>query len=240
MKRNILILALSLAFALPTFAQVTLSGESNVFTSDDVNVAELDATWDVINTSGMTLNMTCKRVPVYEVPETKSQYCWGILCSAWSNGVLTLSEVVPLDNNQSTNTFHVKYAPYGHAGQSVFQYCYADDMHLIDEFCYEVNFCVASECIVGVENVKPSGTITQISPNPIERTGTLAYAFNTVPNAGKIVVHNMMGALVKEIQITNKNGVVILNAADFESGIYFCSIEDGGKVFETQRLVITK
>jgi len=50
----------------------------------------------------------------------------------------------------------------------------------------------------------------------------------------------MMGELVKQVPLTKKNGSVFISATDYASGIYFCNIENEGKVFETKRFVIAK
>ncbi len=205
---------------------------------DDTELSITD--WEIINGSSETIAFGCKKIGVSEVPGSTNQFCWGILCSAFGQGNLTSSQVVTLAPGAYSSTFYAHYRHNDNPGQSIIRYCWFDTNNTSNEFCYDVNFCVDGECIVGVRENTAVGEISNISPNPINGTGNISYSFLSPPSSGKLSIYNMMGELVKQVSLTKKNGTVMINAVDFVSGIYFCNIENEGKIFETKRLVISK
>ncbi len=235
---------LSICIALITisgFSQVaSLYGEVNMVTGTVANDPELQVSWEVINATSGTLDFGCKRMGVQEVPGATNQFCWGTICSPFGTGNGVSSEIVTLAASESTSSFYAHYRHNGNPGQSIIRYCWYDVNNVTNEYCFNVNYCVDSECIVSVAERASVGQIDKISPNPINNTGNITYSFLSVPNSGKLTIYNMVGSIVKQVTLTKKAGAVIINANDFENGIYFCNIENGGKVFETKRFVIAK
>jgi hypothetical protein len=88
-----------------------------------------------------------------------------------------------------------------------------------------------------VNDVSAIGGEIEVFPNPIEHVGTVSYRFNSAPSNAKMVVHNSLGAKVKEIALKNQQGVVYVGGPEFTSGVYFCSIEDNGVAHKTVRIV---
>lgn len=240
MKKTLLISCLTIAFITGYTQIVELYPVQNVFLGSVSDTEPLHVNYEVINATNETIDFGCKRLGIQEVPGTVSQFCWGTLCSAWGQGNNTSSEIVTLAPDAYTSTFYAKYNPQGIAGQTIIRYCWFDTNNTMNEFCYDVNYCVDAECIVGIDESAAFGKIEQITPNPIQNTGSIVYGFQAVPNAGKLTIYNSLGGLVKEIALTKKNGAVIISAADFENGIYFCNIQNDGRVYETHRLVIAK
>lgn len=230
------------AFTVNAYNQiVTLSNEENVVYGTAANDAEeLSVAWSVTNATGNAMDIKCRRIAIAEVEGAYSQFCWGILCSPWNTGNASLNEIVPLNPGETSNSFYAKYRHYGFAGQSIYSYCYFNADDPTQEFCYNVNYCVDAECFVSVaEENKPAGEIENVTPNPISGQGMISYKFNTNPTDASMIIYNMVGAVVKEISLTSKQGAVIIDGSEFESGIYFCAIKNEGNVFETTRIVIS-
>lgn len=239
MKRILSIIALVFAASLTQGQLVTLYNNENVYTGT-VSDSQLDVTgWEVVNATNETIDFGCKRVGIQETPGHTSQFCWGIICSPFGTGNGTSSEIVTLAPGAYSSTFYAHFRPNGVAGQTIIRYCWFDANNTSNEFCYDVNYCVDSECIVGVSEKVADAQINAISPNPISSMGNITYQFQSVPHQGKMTFYNALGAVVKEISLNKKAGVVIIDGSEFESGIYFCAIQDGGKVFETKKLVIS-
>ncbi len=201
---------------------------------------ELAEAWNVINNTALTATYATRAEVIQLVAGSNYQYCWGEHCSAWVAGNVALPDVVTIGPDAANGTFYTHFRPNGFSGHSIIRYCWYNINSPTEEVCYDVNFCVNAECVITVTKVTQVGDITEISPNPITKTSTLSYDFTTVPTNAKIQIHNMVGSLVKEVLLEKKSGLVTIEAADFESGIYFCSIQCDGKIFETKRLVITK
>ncbi len=243
MKKKLLFaLALLITASVASAQIVTFQTPTNLVAGATANPddAELEATWIVTNNTSNTMDILCSATVLTLVDGSKYQFCWGTLCSAWLGYNGSLPDPVTLAPGESSDSFHIKFRHYENVGQSTVRFNWIDANSPSSSASYDVNFCVDTECVIGVEEVKQSANIAQITPNPVVTTANITYDFATMPSNGKIQIHNMVGSLVKEINLNDKSGSVVIKAADFESGIYFCSIQCDGKVFETKRLVISK
>jgi len=240
MNRSFITLVFVCCFFSVGFAQVHLSGENNLyFGSSAITTEEVNAEWDVVNATDQTLEFCYRRYALQEVPGADGNFCWGFLCIAWSTGHYNASsEVVTMAPGETNHSFKAKYRHHGNEGQSIYRYCLYEVNDLVDDVCQTVNFCVDAACVVSTEEVNNLGGDIQISPNPIQNIGNITYRFNSAPTNGKLVVYNTVGAKVKEIRLNNREGVVFLGASDFQSGIYFCSIEDNGNAQSTVKMII--
>jgi hypothetical protein len=241
-KKLLLAFAFLLTVGVASAQIVTFQTPTNLVAGTTTNPDddELETNWVVTNNTTNTISIRCSAAVLTLVEGSKYQFCWGTLCSAWLGYSGSLPDPVTLAPGESTNTFHLKFRHYANAGQSTVRFTWTDVNSPSSNVSYDVNFCVDTECVVGVQEVKQTANIAQISPNPVVTTSNITYDFATMPNGGKMQIHNMVGGLVKEIILNDKSGAVVIKAADFESGIYFCSIQCDGKVFETKRLVISK
>ncbi len=239
MKKYPIILCL-LSVVWSVSAQIELTATTNSYYGNFLEVGqELDASWDVINTSSQNLEIRCSRQALEEVSGSDGNFCWGFICTAWSTGNLNTSEVVYLAPGESTNTFHAKYRHHGNEGQSSFNYCFwnVNPDVLVDQVCYQVNFIVNDGTVSTSDELKIEGRL-DLSPNPLVKMGSITYGFNQMPSNGKLIIYSSIGSLVREIKLSNREGIVFLNADDFDAGIYFCALENAGSTVKTQRLVI--
>jgi hypothetical protein len=219
---------------------VQLDGEVNLVSGTAANTTEiLDAQWDVINISGTQRDLSCRRRVIQSVPGTLHQFCWGTSCGPWGTDDVTIPEIVTLSDGDTTNSFHCKYQHNGNAGQSIVQYCWFDAGDFGSDLCYNVNFCVDGECIVGVEET-PSAHFTAITPNPVHSLSAFEYSLTSKPSDAAICIYDQMGKLVKRTSIQTKNGLILLDAQEFENGIYFCQLVDAGRIVQVQRMVVSK
>jgi len=237
MKKLILLYVLVLSSTL-CFAQlVELEGQSNVYYGTASDLTDMHFAWDVINATDQTIDMRCRREGIYEVPGTVNQFCWGILCSPFGNGVGYSSEIVTLGPGGITSSFYANYRHNGNAGQSIIKFCYYDNDNIANEFCFEVNLCVDANCVVSVDE-KNTPILHSLSPNPSSGLTTIQYNLRNSPPGGKLLIYNMTGVLVKEILLSQSLGMIVIDAADFQNGVYLCNVQAGGALVESTRMVI--
>jgi len=224
------------------YSQLQFDGEESIYYGTSANsIEEVDAAWDVINATNMTLELNCRRYALQEVPGTVSNFCWGLLCIAWGTGHYNASnpdDAVIMAPNEVNHTFKAKYRHQGQAGEAIYRYCIYEKNGLVENVCQTVQYCVDANCVVSTEDLSPLSGSIEVSPNPIERIGNITYRFKNAPTSGKLCVYNLVGTKVKEVPLSNREGVVFVAADDFESGLYLCNIEDNGHVFQTVRMVI--
>ncbi len=53
-------------------------------------------------------------------------------------------------------------------------------------------------------------------------------------------MYDQFGRLLEDRTLTNKEGIIMLDGARFENGIYFCQLIDSGVSSQVQRLVVSK
>jgi len=241
MKKSLLFALLSF-FAANTYAQsLSLIDPINVVTGTLVEIGngELEADWSVQNISESTIAVRARRNVIQAVSGSANYFCWGVCFGEEVN-------VSPVQVNQSmapgdiNATFYAHYRPNGNAGQTIIEYCFFDANNASDQICQTVNFCVDAECIVGVEENTRVGLFTDIYPNPVNGLAKLSYQFTSRPENAKFKVYNVMGALVKESNISTQSGLILFHAEDFNDGVYVVVLEENGQVVDTQKLVISK
>ncbi|HEY8403335.1 MAG TPA: T9SS type A sorting domain-containing protein [Flavobacteriales bacterium] len=237
MKKIIFTIIPSLFLGLMASAQLELSGQSYVYygTSSIID-EEVDAAWEVINSSDFPVLVSASRLAIEEVEGADGNFCWGLLCIAWSTGNYNASsEQVYMEPGEVNNSFKAKYRHHGHPGAATYRYCFYEVDNQVPTVCHTVTYAVDVE--VGVNDVPAVGGEIEVFPNPIENLGTVSYRFNQAPSNGKMVIYNALGAKVKEIGLKNQQGVVYVGGSEFTSGVYFCSIEDNGVTHETVRII---
>jgi len=55
----------------------------------------------------------------------------------------------------------------------------------------------------------------------------------------RLVVFNMLGSMVKSVEIPGKAGSLILSTSDLKSGMYLVTYMSNGKVKDSSRLVVS-
>lgn len=94
-------------------------------------------------------------------------------------------------------------------------------------------------CALGIDDLKKAGgTISAAYPNPANSLVSIKYNINEYAQKGKIVIYDMLGKAVKEVELTDKQGVSKINIADLNSGIYFYTFMVDNKAIATRKLVI--
>jgi hypothetical protein len=221
---------------------VELHDEVSSMEGDITNTTEvLSAHWDVINISGSTKNVRCRREIVQTVSGAQHQYCWGELCGPWTANTATntSSEIVTIANGDTTNTFFCKYKHLGNAGESIVRFCWFDNNNNAVELCHEISFSVASAIHVNdIDNNAILGF--EIIGNPVNSISALKYQFQNQPSQASVQIFSATGVLVEERPINSIQGFVMMDAENFANGVYLCRLVNGGRVVGTQRMVVSK
>jgi hypothetical protein len=90
----------------------------------------------------------------------------------------------------------------------------------------------------GVNEIAPaSGILSGAYPNPASTIVSVKYDISNAEE-GKIIVYNMLGKAVKEMELTDKEGVAKINVADLNAGIYFYTLVVNDKAVATKKLIV--
>lgn len=244
MKEYFLVL-LAVVSAVFAHGQIELSGTVNtaVGSLSVPEDSELDVHWDVVNAGNSTLTLRAKRNVLQEVAGSRNRFCWGPLCYEYNTNQSSSNPnlMITLGAGATESTFHGYYEHQGYAGETIIEYCFFDHYYPEIQACHTVHFCIDNACIVGAKSfTAPSGQLTEVGPNPVNARGVFSYSLQGSPASSEVVFYNLVGGVVKRIPLDEANGFVFIDAADFNNGIYFYSLELNGRAVSTKRLVISK
>jgi hypothetical protein len=240
MKSNILFLALSLVTLIGQSQFIEFNNEVNTVLGASANTTEiLSAHWDVINVSGSTSDIRCRREIIQTVTGAEHQFCWGEICGPWAATNELSTEIVNLADGDTSFSFYCKYRHNGNAGQSIARFCWFDAAAPAEQLCYEVNFCVDQACIIGVEEFENQAQL-QINGNPVSNISAISYHFATQPSKAELVIFNSTGQLVETLPISSAQGVALIDAQLFANGVYTCKLNENGRTVGIQRMVVSK
>ncbi|MFZ6051204.1 T9SS type A sorting domain-containing protein [Halocola ammonii] len=249
MKKLLLFTSLAL-FTLALQAQTFgfLNGEYEVYAApEDDGADELVAHVDVKNLSDQELTVTVLReIMTDNVTGYDERFCWGGICypnatpQSLNDEVMEPGEVIVSSGFQGFSGYYIYN---GNEGLTTIKYCFQEVGNSSNEACFTIDYCVGDNCatLVGVDEQNgPAFELGALSPNPVRGLSTIQYDLGQTPTNASFVIYNMVGAKVKEVALDKRNGVVLLNAADFENGAYFYSLVVDGAVMTTKRMIVSK
>lgn len=191
----------------------------------------------VTNTSASTITLRVRKTNISMVdPGAQSLFCTGLNCYS---PMQTLSNSEPL-NSQAMFDLKCEYKTAMMAGVSRVQYTIFDVNNTSDSLSFIIDYNISTGP-ASVQNqlvVKPS--VTNPMPNPATGVFSMGYKMGTTSlNDTKVVVYNMLGAVVLENEITETEGIIRMDAGTLSAGVYFCTLVNNGRQLATRRLVVT-
>lgn len=196
-----------------------------------VNDSYLVSKFKVKNNTSATLTTQCKKEIISAIGLTTNDFCWGMGCYDTVTYVsLTSATIVGYGED---STFKASYFPNSQLGTTTIRYRFYDKNDPTDSVSVVVRYHVTG---VSVEPKQKTAVTLDASPNPSKGTSVIRYAMDG--QSGQLLIHNMLGALVQEIPLDAKAGVVSLDTKSFQPGLYFYSLRSAGQVLSTKKLVV--
>jgi hypothetical protein len=233
--------ALSASFiADEAIAQPTLVDPIEVFEGslDDPENAEIAIHWDVTNLTEDTLTLKVTRnieqlVSPYNLPYDEDnegaydRFCWGPLCYPFGTFSSFDSEfyLVTLAPEETDTTFIADYYPAGVAGVTALEYCF----HPVDDIdagtCQMVLYCLdADNCALNVNEPNAAITSEPVFPQPVTGISSFPYHLNGATSA-TMTIFDGSGRTIEEAQLSAQHGVVYIDAAEWDAGIYIITLQ---------------
>ncbi|MDF2435945.1 MAG: type sorting protein [Bacteroidota bacterium] len=93
---------------------------------------------------------------------------------------------------------------------------------------------------VGIEENKlASVNVSSAYPNPAISTVSIKYEMNQYAQKGKLIVFDMLGNKVKEMDLNEKQGVAKVDVSTMAPGVYFYSFMVNDKALVTKKLIVS-
>lgn len=185
----------------------------------------------VTNSSSATVRVLCKKVEIFLVPGSENSFCWDVCYPPNIYVSLNSLEILPGETNEA---FSGDYQPLNFAGQSIIRYVFFNESDPNDSICFKALFNVYP---LGIENLADRASLSSAYPNPASTEASFNYSVEEGVSA-YILVRNVLGATVKEIQVTG-SGVARISTLDLSEGVYFYSMVVNGKTQSTRKLVVS-
>jgi hypothetical protein len=185
----------------------------------------------VKNTTANPISVKVKKVELIALHGTVNLFCWG-LC--FSPEVFVSPDPIVINAGVTNTTdFSGHYLPNGVVGISTIRYVFFDANNPSDTVCVNIDFDTYP---LGIHNLT-GASLSGAFPNPADNMVSFTYS---VPqnSMAKVIIRNVLGSIIKEVDITNNSGKLSLNTSEFADGVYFYTFLVNGNSQVTKKLVI--
>ena len=142
------------------------------------------------------------------------------------NGPGTYGIAAHYDVGAVCNDFSVKYRVYNTAVGS-------------NDTAYVTIVYTCAE-VTGIEESQVAyGTISNAYPNPASSFASIKYEMNEYAQKGRVVVYDMLGKVIKEIALNDKQGTLKVDVSELKAGIYFYAFMLNDKAITTKKLIVS-
>jgi hypothetical protein len=235
-------------FSFTAKGQLVARNATTIISGNDS--AALSATVTIVNTSVDTIVVKVKRTNTSLVPGHDAYFCWGGTCytdavynSPFSTtippGDTTGETVVFSPGDTSTIPTFIGYAAdtasQKTAGTDTISYKFYDvgdtNIKVIVNFAY--NFAVT-----GINTIvaAPSDYLF-CSQSNTEDVMNVNYSISNFKD-GKLVIMNLLGSVVKEILLTDRQGFIAVSTSELPAGIYMYFIYNSNVPVASKKTVV--
>ncbi|MBL0097134.1 MAG: T9SS type A sorting domain-containing protein [Bacteroidetes bacterium] len=74
--------------------------------------------------------------------------------------------------------------------------------------------------------------------NPADACTVFSFNLQSNDQNDKLIVFNMLGSIVKSMDVPGKSGTLVMNTSDLKAGVYMVSYISNGKAKDSCRLVV--
>jgi hypothetical protein len=236
-----------LAIAFLGITAAANAGNFSITDASSVNVAGTTQTYNIVasstdsriftvmNNNATQVNVKVRKTVIQQHhPSSTTWFCTDLNCYAPTT---TLS---PSFAMAASGTFDltIDIDPYNQTGVSEVRYAIINQMNTSDTSFVTVIYNIGPAGIAN--NVAVKASISNPMPNPASAQFSMTYKLGSSSTAGaKLMVYNMLGAVVMETEITSAEGTVRMDVSTLDQGVYFCSLVSDGKTHATRRLVVS-
>ena len=239
MKKSLLLFGLTCMTALLTYSQSLQLSDSTGSIVNNSTIIKFGLPSDdeilsfifVKNTTADSMSVKVRMVKISTLPGTMNVFCWG-LCFDTSTYVSPDPIVIHAGRTDSTN-FSGHYIPGGVSGNSTMRYVFFNANTPTDTVCVNVTFAAFPQGIKDLSNI----TLSDAYPNPANNSVNFSCSVPQSSGA-KLILRNILGSVVKEVDIAGISGKFSLNTSELADGVYFYSFLVNGTPRVTKKLVI--
>jgi len=233
--RNLLLLVMGIAISSCVFSQgfevASLQESYRGYIGEAIN-----APLRFKNTSDKAITLIIRKIDAQIGSSQKNYFCLDNNCLDHK----VEDFIVKIEPGQVLNNFQVVLDAGLVSGESALRYVAFNKYNPGHSIEFDLNFVVEEK--PEKQNIYTSRFVTlkDVYPNPVTDHAFVDYKVNNDQVKAKIVVHNILGNVVGEYNLTPLENLVRVRTDDLSAGIYFYTlyVEDEGVV--TRKLIVRK
>jgi len=181
----------------------------------------------------------CSKEEVFLVENSVNTFCWGFQC--YPPPMYESLDTVWIHAGETNMTsFSGHLNPNGIQGTSRIKYIFkiVSETGMGETSSVYVNYWSDTEGIG--DDIDLSSLFSIAYPNPANTFTSFDYSIPQGIGKASIVVHNLLGAVVKEININDREGKLVVNTSDLIEGMYFYTVVIDNETVVSRKLVIKR
>lgn len=231
MKKLISLVAIILVSVSSSYSQslqlttnsTSISGPANTIMTGHASVT---------NISGGVIDVKVIRTFNDTAAGHSSYFCWYGACYPSSTDAAPFT--ITYFPGDVDTTLEAKLDPRGNTGVSSVTYCFINDANPADSVCVTYNFDARPVSVGEINGMK---SLSVASPNPADAYTVINY--NSTSKNVRLVISNLLGAVVKEMNLSDRQNSVVVPTSDLLSGVYTYSLKENGTIIASRKLVVS-
>ncbi|MEI7895505.1 MAG: T9SS type A sorting domain-containing protein [bacterium] len=185
----------------------------------------------VKNVSAVPCVSWVRKYYVNIVPGTTNWFCWD---GCYFPHVMVCKSPVKINSGDVFDGFDAHYNAAGKPGESKVKFVVYNGSNRNDSIGFDIVF---KATVTGYDELVSQGADLRACPNPAVSNLKFVYSKLT-GEAAFAVVKNIVGKEICRLPLQGISGDLAWNVDSYPNGIYFYSIECGGKIVSTRKLII--
>lgn len=204
------------------------------YLGDPDQVDPITARINVTNNSGAVMNVFVKKVIAEgdTVTGSGNYFCWGVCFPSW---VYISQLTVAIEAGATSEEFYGDYEPKTIPGKSTIMYTWWSEANPNDSVSVTVEYNASP---TGINDPVVTAEVSKVYPNPASSYVSFDYSIPQNSGDAKIIISNILGARVMELQLSGSEGTKKVNVSDLTDGVYFYNLVTNDQLIETKKLII--
>ncbi len=238
-KISLLILSLILITTLSFSQSIKIVYNGNVLNNNaviDTSGAPTDLFASLLGLKNITtsaVQIKVKKIINYALNGSDVSFCFAGNC--FDPSVIISPTVASINPNTIDTSFTADYAANGKSGVSSVTYAFFNINAPGDTTKVTINYTTS----VGINEISKSDIhFSDAYPNPATNSTTIAYSYPKTAKTAEIIISNILGSKVTEIQLNDFNSKKTIDISNLNKGVYFYSLIVNDKIYYTKKLIV--
>lgn len=188
------------------------------------------------NNSENIIRVKVVRTNVSIIDSTVNSFCFAEQCYPPFLDTSAVHLAIPAGGSSPDEDFKGEFSAHNQLGISIVKYKFYDIANPFDFVEVVVKYW-SSPSAIG-EDLTKNFNFSNVYPNPAYNTVNLDYSFDVSVISASVKIVNLLGSVVKEVEIDQNENKLSIDISDLHAGIYFYSVVVNNDIFQTKKLVI--